>query len=196
MLRSHLRLAVAILSAAFLLPSLTFAQSQDAQSVAEAARRAKEEKKKASAKSKVVTEEDLDAIRAKSRDQTPAPASPASAVAAPPAASAQETAPNPSPNTGAPKKDDPEVAKLKQQLAAEEQSLDLAKREAALARDTYYSNPDYARDTAGKAGLDALQQQITEKQQRVQDLKARLAALELAKPSSSAPGSTPPPSTR
>jgi uncharacterized coiled-coil protein SlyX len=47
-----------------------------------------------------------------------------------------------------------------------------------LDQDTFYSNPDYEHDVAGKAKLAVLQQQINEKQQEVDRLKARLAKLE------------------
>jgi hypothetical protein len=212
MLRSHLRLAAAIVSAAGLV-FVASAQSQDTQSpsVAEAARRAKEAKNKASAKSKVITDEDLAARRVKPGEEglfppvpapapTSAPASepaPASGPATPPAASAgaqpaEQAAPKPpADDAAARKKVSVEIARLKKQLASEEEALNLDQREAALAQDSYYSQTDYARDTAGKAKLDALQQQIADQQQKVQDLKARLAALEASEASASAPDSTP-----
>jgi hypothetical protein len=52
------------------------------------------------------------------------------------------------------------------------------KREQALQQDTYFSNPDYVHDTAGKAKLDSIKQQITGKQQELDRLKARLAELQ------------------
>jgi hypothetical protein len=200
MLRNHLRLAIAVLSAAFLPPALTCAQSQDtsSQSVAEAARRAREAKKKESAKSKVLTEDDFGAKKAKPAEQTPAPsaqANPASQATSDTATSQTPAAAAPAQDADAEKKHKEEVAKLKQELAGEEQALDLDKREAALAQDSFYSNPGHDRDKAGKNRLDALQQQITDRQGKVQELKTRLAALESQKPSSpsTASSSTPPP---
>ena len=207
MLRSHLRLAIAIVSATFFLPLLASAQSQDtsSQSVAEAARRAREAKKKEPAKSKVLTEDDLPAKNAKPAVQTAAAAQarPASQAASDTTASQTPAAVGPlaapasaaAQDADAEKKRKEEVAKLKQELASEEQALDLDKREAALAQDTFYSNPAHDRDKAGKDRLDALQQQITDQQGKVQELKARLAALESQKPSSpsTASSSTPPP---
>jgi uncharacterized coiled-coil protein SlyX len=70
-----------------------------------------------------------------------------------------------------------EAAGMKAQLEELQKELDLLQREVPLARDTYYSKPDYAHDTAGKAKLDALLQQVTDKQQDVGALKMRLAAL-------------------
>ena len=204
MLRSHLRLAIAIVSATFFLPLLASAQSQDtsSQSVAEAARRAREAKKKEPAKSKVLTEDDLPAKNAKPAVQTAAaaqanPASQATSdttASQTPAAAGPPAVPAAAQDADAEKKHKEQVAKLKQELAREEQALDLDKREAALAQDTFYSNPAHDRDKAGRDRLDALQQQITDQQGKVQELKARLAALEAQKPpSSSTPSSSTPP---
>jgi hypothetical protein len=66
---------------------------------------------------------------------------------------------------------------MKTQLEALEKELDLLERELPLERNNYYSKPDYQHDTAGKAKLDALQQQITDKQQEVDTLKTHLSAL-------------------
>ena len=82
-----------------------------------------------------------------------------------------------------------ELAALKEQIKQAESDLDLAKREQALQQDTYFSNPDYVHDTAGKARLDALKQQITDKQQELDRLKARLAELQ---PASATPPAAPP----
>jgi hypothetical protein len=170
------------------------AQDTQPQSVADAARRAKEAKDKAAAKTKVITDDDLDAKRVKPGDQgltTPTPQletgpPPAADVAA--AEAADKAAAKSPADAPAQKGDSPEVRRLKEQLARAELDLDLAKREAALSRDSFYSNPDFAHDTAGKAKLDALQQQIADQQQKVDDVKARLASL---KPSGSSTPSVP-----
>jgi type I restriction-modification system DNA methylase subunit len=70
-----------------------------------------------------------------------------------------------------------EALLMKAKLEALEKELDLLERELPLERNNYYTKPDYQHDTAGKAKLDALQQQITDKQQEVDTLKTRLAAL-------------------
>jgi hypothetical protein len=201
MLRSHLRVALVILSVLGFFASASLSRSQEAQSqsVAEAAQRAKEAKKKASAKSKVITDDDLDATKVKPGEQGLTTATPqletgpppASAVAAAEAADAvREKSPADAPVE---KGDKPEVVRLKAELARAEQDLDLTQREAALAQDSFYSRPDHARDAAGKGKIDALQQQITEKQKSVQDLRDRLAAMGVSlKSAGSAAGSTPP----
>jgi hypothetical protein len=170
------------------------AQDTQSQSVADAARRAKEAKDKAATKTKVITDDDLDAKRVKPGDQgltTPTPQletgpPPAADVAA--AEAADKAAAKSPADAPVQKGDSPEVLRLKEQLARAEQDRDLAKREAALLQDSFYSNPDFAHDTAGKAKLDALQQQIADQQQKVDDLKARLASL---KPSGSSTPSAP-----
>src|SRR5256885_5110484 len=58
--RTTLRLALPVVLAATLLPAAAFAQSQDTQSVAEAARRARAHKKNTEKPPKVITEETLD----------------------------------------------------------------------------------------------------------------------------------------
>ena len=203
MLRCDLCLARAILVAVFFLPLAVAVQSQDtqSQSVADAARRAKEAKEKASAKSKVITDDDLDAKRVRPGEQgltTPAPQletgpPPAADVAA--AEAADKAAAKSPADAPAKKTDSPEVARLKAELARAEQDLDPSKREAALAQDTYSSNPDHARDTAGKAKLDSMQQQIGDQQKIVEELRAQLAALqppEAAKPATPEPPAAPP----
>src|SRR5262249_5914906 len=142
MLRSQLRLCLAMVFATgvFGLGAWTEAQeAQSAQSVAEAAARAKEAKKKASAKSKVLTEDDLAGKGAKAGEAGAANAQAEAGMSAATPAGAPDTAKE---KPGAKKEDDPEVIRMKEQLAEAEKDLDLAKREASLAQDSYYSNPD------------------------------------------------------
>lgn len=165
-------------------------QSQDqstsdsqSQSVAEAARRSREQAKNATKPSKVVSDDDLDRKNvkpgaqgltvdapAKLETQPPTPGTVAAAETATPSTTDPATTPAPS--------DDPEIAKLKDSVADAEKDADLLKRELALDQDTYLSNADHEHDTAGKAKLDGLQQQINDKQQDIDRLKTRLAALQ------------------
>ncbi|HZC65416.1 MAG TPA: hypothetical protein VE545_02505, partial [Candidatus Dormibacteraeota bacterium] len=90
--------------------------------------------------------------------------------------------------------DSDKIANLKGEVARAEEDLKLSQREASLAQDTLYSKPDYQRDTAGKAQLDALQQQINDHQEKVERLKTRLAAMEeLQKKKGGAPAEDKPP---
>jgi hypothetical protein len=163
-------------------------QSQDqqsgaqSQSIAEAARRSRAAKN-STKPSKVITDDDLDKENikpgaqgltvdapAKLETQPPSPDAVADAAATPSAA--------PDPATVAAATDDPEITRLKDAIADAEKDADLARRDLALQQDTVYSNPEYQHDTAGKAKLAALQQQINDKQQDIDRLKTRLAALE------------------
>jgi hypothetical protein len=71
----------------------------------------------------------------------------------------------------------------KAQLASLKNDLDIAQRKYALDEQTYLSNPNHRQDTAGAAALDDEKQQIANKQEqiadmqeRVNDLQAQLAA--------------------
>jgi hypothetical protein len=67
---------------------------------------------------------------------------------------------------------------LKKQLADAEKNLELSQLDLQLQQDTYFSNPDYIHDKAGKAKVDAIQATVTANQQIVDQLRVKLAALE------------------
>jgi hypothetical protein len=151
-------------------------------SVAEAARKARDKKKAAAKSAKVISDDDLDKrnfqpgqeglnVGAEPKLET-GPPSP-EAVAAEEASDAE-----------AAKKaadEDAELARLKVQLTTSEKDLDLAQRELALDQDAYLSKTNYANDTAGKAKLDDERQQIADKHQEIEKLKTRVSALEESK---------------
>src|SRR4029077_6857261 len=84
-------------------------------------------------------------------------------------------------------KDSKEVADLKAQIKQAKADLDLALGELSLDQDTFYSNTDYAHDTAGKAKLDDEKQQANTKQQEVDRLLARLMKLQPQQPAAATP---------
>ncbi len=180
MRRTTLRLALPVVLAFAMLPAAALAQSQDSPSVAEAARRARAQKKNSDKPAKVITDENLNVkegdVQSAAAGQLRMPGSPE--TQAKPAAGAQVA-----PAAEGPKKasEDERVAKeraaLKAQIKETLTDLDLLHRERTLEQDTYFSNPDYVHDTAGKAKLDALKQQESDKQEELDRLKARLAAL-------------------
>ena len=169
------------------------ASAQDApppqsQSVADAARQAREAKKNAAKPSKVISDDDIDNKHVKpgseglnvgappKSDSEPPNAAAVSAVeAADAAAAAAEKNPPVKPG------DDPQIARAKEQVAEAAKELDLLQRGLALDRDSYYSKPDFASDKDGKAKLDAEQQQVSDKQQEVDRLKEHLGELEEAR---------------
>lgn len=169
----------AILAALFL--PVAICQSQDSQSVADAARKAREKKKDAAKPAKVITDETLDVKKGDVQN----------AVAEEPrVAGAPETsnpAPSGAPNSAAPdataqadknEKLKKELTALKEQLKDALSDLEILQRENRLDQDTYYAKPNYGADTAGKQKLDDEQQQISDKRQEVDRLKARLADLQ------------------
>ena len=191
-----LRLTLPAVLSVTLLPAAAFAQSQDSQSVAEAARKARAQKKNTEKAPKVITDETLDVkkgdVQSATAEQPRIPGSPETqvqptAAAAPgtpasptaTAVSAPAASSSPAPDAKD-QKDAKEVADLKAKIKVAQGDLDLLQREQSLENDKYYSNTDYARDTAGKAKLDALKQQIADKQQELERLKARLAELRSA----------------
>jgi uncharacterized coiled-coil protein SlyX len=201
--RISFRVVLPAAMAAALFPFSAFAQSQDEQSssVADAARRAREHKKKSDKPVRVINDDNLPpapsaasapAIQTATATQlgtSTQGTSPEGAPAAPHAEAASPEKKESSDNSA-------EAASMKAQLEEMQKELDLLQREVPLARDNLYSKPDYANDTAGKAKLDALMQQLTDKQQDVDALKARLATLleQLAKeqPASTENPATPP----
>jgi type I restriction-modification system DNA methylase subunit len=70
----------------------------------------------------------------------------------------------------------PEDAQIQTKLDQAEQQLNLLQRQYDLDQTTYYSQTNYATDTAGKAKLDAEQQQIQDLQSEIDRLKDELAA--------------------
>jgi len=175
---------VALLSAGICLPAAVRAQDASSQdtSVAEAARRNREKKKKdadAPKATRVITDDNLDR-----RNFTPGQegvdvgATPKLETTPPSAAAvAQQEADDKAAEQEAADQD-AEIGKLKLKIVDAEKDLDLAKRQFALDQDSYLSNPAYQNDKAGKAKLDDEKQQISDKQQDVERLKTRLAALE------------------
>ena len=176
-----LRLALPALLTAVLLPVSAYSQSQDSQSVAEAARRAKEQKKAPAKPAKVFTEDD---VKPASPAASAAAPSPASAPGAAPSSTAGAPAANPAAESpaeaskeGEKPKEPKEVTALRDEIKQAESDLDWLQRELRLDQDALYSKTDYANDKAGIAKVDGEKQQVSDKQQEVDSLKAKLADL-------------------
>jgi hypothetical protein len=164
-------------------------QTGQSQSVADAARRARDQKKDQNKKiaksaSKVITDDDLDTKNFKPGAEglnvgsTPKlDTQPPSAAAVASAEAADKAAASAASGSGRKPGDDPEIATLKERIAQVQKDLDLLQRGFSLDQDSFYSQPDYSRDTAGKAKLDAERQRLNEKQKELDELKTRLAAL-------------------
>lgn len=172
--------------------------AQDAPSVAEAARRAREQKQAASKPSQVVTDDTLTPAPANQPGEAKAPGaqaqpessaqaeSPSSAAENPPASSTQDL-----------EQIKKQVESLKQEIADKQRVIADLQREIALEQDIVYRNPDYQHDTAGKQKLDSLQSDFKQNQDALAALKAKLADLAGAEePKESAPAAPPPPSSQ
>lgn len=188
-----LRSVFAVVLAGAFLP-MALSQPQDSQSVAEAARRAREKKKDSAKPAKVITDDTLDV---KKGDVQSAVAEEPKIAGAPEAAkqSANGTA-NPAASDAKTQaaQDDKlkkEIAAVKERLKDALGDLDLLQRENRLDQDTYYSEPNFASDTAGKQKLDDEQQKMSDKRQEIDRLKAKLADLQTSLGESSSPSSQP-----
>ena len=184
-------LLAALLAAAFI--PAAFPQSPDAQSVAEAARRARDKKKDSAKPAKVITDETLEV---KKGDVQSAVAEEAKIAVSADANNQRQNGP---PNPAAPdaKSQTAKDERLKKELtAAKEQlkqaliDLDILQRENRLDQDAYYSKPNGS-DTAGKQKLDDEQQQINSKRNEVERLKAKIADLQKSAGESSSASSQP-----
>lgn len=165
--RIDLRLALATILAAGLSAPAVLAQSNDSQSVAEAARRAREQKKAATKAGKVFTDDDVKHAPESEAAQAPGAAAPG----------LQSTGAGASGEPASKDEKAKQIAALKEQIKQAQSDLSLIQREQALQQDTYYSNPDYIHDIAGKAKLDGIKQQVADKQEALDKLKTRLAEL-------------------
>jgi hypothetical protein len=179
-------IASAALVALSLLPAPASAQPQEDSSVADAARRSREQKKNAPKAVRTLTNDNLPAATAAESkpaaapsDQTasdrsqPAPDAPAVADKKPTEALAEQ-------EKRAQKKAEVEASlkQAKADLAQCEGQLSVLERKQALDSNSYYSKTDYRQDTAGKAALDADAQEISDKKSQVEALKTKIAGLQ------------------
>jgi len=170
-------------------------QIQQNQSVVDAARRSREQKKNAAPPARVFTNDDLDTEHAKlARDGFDV-----GALAAPPTESPNANgiaaAQTPDHGTTSPQKEsgsksnesdeaaaeDAEIVRLRDQLASAQNALTWQRRQFLLDQNTIYTNPAYTTTHAGKSELDSAQLHIIQLQEEVDRLKGPLANLEWRK---------------
>jgi hypothetical protein len=179
--RSLLRLGFLTLLVAVVFPLAFRAQTQDSPnpSVAEAARRSRQLKKKSDKPVPVITEDTLKPAAPVSPNGAAAPVENSAPAPMESVAAADTAAPPAGPTAAAPSAESAKALKdLKKQLAEAQKELEFSQLELSLEQDTYFSNPDYIHDKAGKAKVDTIQQEISKRQQAVDRLKTKLAALE------------------
>ena len=148
------------------------AQSQDTPSVAEAARKAKAQKKTSKKPARVITEDDVKI------DPPGTPENPVTDAKAPgEAQNSKDASKDKGKDKDGEKKEPQEVTDLKDRIKQAENDLDFQKRQLSLDQDAVYSKTDYANDRAGLAKIASEKQQVSDKQQEVDGLKAKLADL-------------------
>jgi hypothetical protein len=175
--------------------------AQDEPSVAEAARRARQQKQAAPKPARVIDNDSLppsrsapatpasDSSPTEANPSTPATPSDSSAPAKPEDAGASSTEKSPADADAAAAKK-AKIEALKKQIKDKKESVDLQQRAIALAQDTFYSNPDHEHDREGKAKLDSMQADLEQEKAELADLQAKLA--ELGESADSPPVSAPP----
>jgi hypothetical protein len=160
-------------------------QTQQNQSVADAARRNVGQKKSAARRPRVITNDDLDALFSRPRPKrVNVGAPPTPQAKAPNIGAAADRSVTSAKNESGTKDreleeaaaEDAEIARLKEQVAEAENELNWQQREFALDQNSYYSNPNYP--PAEKAKLDSEQLRINERQREIERLKAPLPELE------------------
>jgi len=187
-----LRSAFAVVLVGASLPA-AFSQSQDSESVAEAARRAREKKKDSAKPAKVITDDTLDVKKGDVQSAVAEePKIPGADAANQPGNRATNPATTDAQRQAA--KDEKlrkEIATVKEQLKEALGDLDLLQRENRLDQDTYYSQPNFASDAAGKQKLDDQQHKMSGKRQEIDRLKGKLADLQRSLGESSSSSSQP-----
>jgi len=149
--------------------------AQDAPSVADAARRSREQKKETTKPAPVVDNDNLPPASAADSSAPAAPAAPDSAAQAQNAPASSDKKEGASSSEDEEKKE--KIKALKQEIADKQQSINLLQREIALAQDSFYSNPDHDHDKAGKEKLDSMQSDLSQQQAELAELQAKLAEL-------------------
>src|SRR5579862_1764301 len=180
-------LSAALLLALCVLPGTANGQSQGQgqsdDSVADAARRAREQKKNAKPV-RTLTNDDLPAAPGAASEAKPAtaPGDQADQDHSKPGAKAEKgaaTSDEAAKEKRAEKKAQLEAAlkQAKADLAQSEGELNVLQRKEALDSDSYYSKTDYRDDTAGKATLDQDAQEISDKKAQAETIKSKIADL-------------------
>ena len=178
----------ALVSAAMCLKPVAGQESPKKESVAEAARRAKAEREQKKAAEKQARTFDNDNLPApKVGEAVNVVGQPAPAPSAVPGQGPAASAPSPE-DAQAKDQDRREIAEqikdAKAQLEDAKKDLEIAKRAFDLDRDSYYSDPNFQSNKAGKthlddeqAGIAAKQQAVDKLQQTIKDLQDKLKAL-------------------
>jgi hypothetical protein len=168
-------LALCVVAFALSTPLLA-QQPEDSPSVAEAARRARQQKQDAAKPAHVIDNDAIPPSPAASTN-TPVPASDANSAKPSESAAASAEASKPDADKGGDDKQKAEIDALKKEIADKLAKVTLEQRDISLAQDTFLSHPDHEHDNAGKEKLDSMQSDLTQLQAELTQLQAKLAAL-------------------
>jgi len=180
---NHLLISAALLAACISVSSVSFAQQDQSQagtgdSVAAAARKAREQKKNSPKPKHVLTDDDV-APRATVPTQ-PAPTAPAEAATNAGGAAPQQTA-------EVEQKEDPNseaawrkrFAALRRKIADAQTELDVLTREAQKADVQYYADPQKAlKEQYSRSEINGKNDKIAAKKKEIESLNQQLASLE------------------
>jgi len=158
-------------------------EQQQEVSVADLARRLREQKKSAPEAKRVWTNDNLPQlagapVNVVGRTAQPGQATPGETEAsgsAPAAGQGAKSADKEKEKDRA--KAEAELAQEKQHLETAKHELDLLQRDFDLHRQQFYSDPGYTSNTEGKEALDRLAEQVEAKRQEVQQIEQKIAAL-------------------
>jgi len=150
-----------------LAPAWMPAVAQDAPSVAEAAKRARQQKQDSTKPTKVITNDEI--------PSAPAPAPAEGSAQGDTKKSAEETAQDEAKKTA-------EIEALQKQIHQLEHDIDTQKGAIALDENTYYSNPNRPRNSEQKDKIDQEKQALESMQANLADLKTKLEALGVESP--------------
>jgi hypothetical protein len=153
--------------------------AQDAPSVAEAAKRVRQQQQESAKPAKVITN---DTLRPAPAEATPPadPNLPASSGDSPAPADAAVAAPGAKKPAESPEeleKKKAEIESLKKEIAFKQDALTTMQGAVALDENTYYSRPDYKLHADQKEKIDAEKRDLERMQAEMAELHARLAEL-------------------
>lgn len=183
-----LTLSIAVLYAATgLLATRLAAQNPPEPSIADAARRYREQKKSSPKTAPVITDDTFSRSTSSKPPSTPPAGGTPQATqtqgnATQPTAAVMDTSSSTAPASPELSKDDAEklkseIAAIKQELKDKQGEVELLQRLLNLDRDAFLSKPDSSRDASGKAKLDAEQDELKQKSEEFEKLKAKLQTI-------------------
>ena len=177
----------ALLFAAFSFYSVRLAAQDDAPSVAEAARRTRQQKQEAAKPAHVIDNDSL--------PPSPTPANPSISSTSAKESDSAAIPENPPASPQDEEQAKKEIDNLKQQIAEKKSQIDLQQRQLTLAQDSYFSNPNHEDDKSGQDKINSMQSDLDQAKSDLVDLQAKLDKLASSSPTVEPANSKPSEST-